>query len=163
IPQSVASTLLGAALTLKSGAFAAGDTIVEGPILNADQTGYGAAYRLYRAHDGRWLALAVPDASTWGRLLDVVRVAGLPAQPPAYRVGRGERQPTEALLEEAFSTRDAGTWVAALRAAEVPAELVAEDERGVFIARFLDDPVNRQLGRVVSFAWGARGTLEQPA
>jgi crotonobetainyl-CoA:carnitine CoA-transferase CaiB-like acyl-CoA transferase len=163
IPQSVTSTLLGAALTLKSGAFVAGDTIVEGPILDADQTGYGAAYRLYRTRDGGWLALAVPDGSTWARLLDVVGVDGLPAQPPPLRVRRGERQPAEELLEAAFSTRDAASWVAALRATDVPAELVAEDARGAFIARILDDAVNRQLGRVVSFAWGTRGTLEQPA
>jgi crotonobetainyl-CoA:carnitine CoA-transferase CaiB-like acyl-CoA transferase len=162
-PQSVTSTLLGAALTLKSGAFVAGDAIVEGPILDADQTGYGAAYRLYRTQDGGWLALAVPDGPTWARLLDVVGVDGLPAQPPPLRLRRGERQPAEELLEAAFSTRDAATWVAALRAADVPAELVAEEARGAFIARILDDPVNRQLGRVVSFAWGPRGTLEQPA
>jgi crotonobetainyl-CoA:carnitine CoA-transferase CaiB-like acyl-CoA transferase len=162
-PQSVTSTLLGAALTLKSGAFVAGDTIVEGPILDANQTGYGAAYRLYRTQDGRWLALAVPDASTWARLLDVVGVGNLPAQPPALRLRRGERQPAEKLLEEVFSTNDARTWVAALQAADVPAELVVEDSRGEFIARIFDDPVNRQLGRVVSFDWGPRGTLEQPA
>jgi crotonobetainyl-CoA:carnitine CoA-transferase CaiB-like acyl-CoA transferase len=163
IPQSVTSTLLGAALTLKSGAFIAGDTIVEGPILDAGQTGYGAAYRLYRAEDGGWLALAVPDEATWARLIDVVGVKGLPAQPPPLRIRRGERQPAEELLERAFSTRAAGTWVAALQAADVPAELVAEDARGEFIARILDDPVNRQLGRVVSFDWGGRGMLEQPA
>jgi crotonobetainyl-CoA:carnitine CoA-transferase CaiB-like acyl-CoA transferase len=162
-PQSVTSTLLGAALTLKSGAFVAGDTIVEGPILDADQTGYGAAYRLYRGRDGRWLALAVPDASTWARLLDVLGVDGLPPQPPPLRLRRGERQPVDQVLEEVFSTKDAGTWVAALRAADVPSELVAEDGRGAFIARIFDDPVNRQLGRVVSFDWGPRGTLEQPA
>jgi crotonobetainyl-CoA:carnitine CoA-transferase CaiB-like acyl-CoA transferase len=161
--QSVTSTLLGAALTLKSGAFVAGDIIVEGPIVDAEQTGYGAAYRLYRTGDGRWLALAVPDASTWARLVDLVGVDGLPAQPPPLRLRRSERQPAEKLLEEVFSTRDAGSWLAALQAAEVPAELVAEDTRGEFIARIFDDPVNRQLGRVVSFPWGPRGMLEQPA
>lgn len=163
IPQSVTSTLLGAALTLKSGAFIAGETIVEGPIVGADQTGYGAAYRLYRAHDGAWLALAIPDASTWARLLDVVRVGGLPVNPPPLRVRRGEVQPAEELLEEVFLTKDADAWVAALQAADVPAELVVEIERSEFNARIFDDPVNRQFGRVVSFEWGSRGKLEQPA
>lgn len=41
--------------------------------------------------------------------------------------------------------------------------MVVEDDRAGFIARLLDDPVNRQLGRVVTFEWGARGRLEQPA
>jgi crotonobetainyl-CoA:carnitine CoA-transferase CaiB-like acyl-CoA transferase len=162
-PQSVSSTLLGAALTLKSGAFVTDDRIVEGPILDAGQTGYGAAYRLYLGRDGRWLALAVSDAAAWARLRDVLGIDDLPARPPPLRLGRGERQPAEELLELAFSTRDASMWVAELQAAEVPAELVAEDERGAFIARIFDDPVNRRLGRVVSFEWGPRGTLEQPA
>ncbi len=40
---------------------------------------------------------------------------------------------------------------------------MVEDVRAGFIARLLDDPVNRQLGRVVTFEWGARGRLEQSA
>ncbi|HET6968572.1 MAG TPA: CoA transferase [Ornithinibacter sp.] len=160
--QSVSTSLLGAALTLKSGAFVAGGTVVEGPILDRQQTGYGAAYRIYEGRDGTWFALAVPDRATWQRLLDVVRVGGMPATPPALRTRRGERQPAEELLEAAFATRDAGEWVDELRAAGVPVEPVAEPDRAGFVARLLDDPVNQQLGRVVAFDWGPRGLLEQP-
>ena len=161
--QSVTSTLIGAGLTLKSGAFLADDTVVEGPTLDAAQTGYGATYRIYRAQDSRWFALAVPDAPTWMRLLEVVGRAGLPAEPPPLRGDSGVRQPAEERLEEIFAGRPAAAWVADLTAAVVPAEVVVEDDRAGFIARLLDDPVNRQLGRVVTFEWGARGRLEQPA
>jgi crotonobetainyl-CoA:carnitine CoA-transferase CaiB-like acyl-CoA transferase len=162
-PQSVKSTLIGAGLILKSGAFIAGDTVIEGPALDSAQTGYGAAYRLYLGQDGVWFAVAVPDAPTWTRLLDVLGVDGLPLQPPPLGQTGTLRTHAEERLEQAFGTRSAAAWVAALRAARVPAEVVVEDDRAGFIARFMDDPVNRQLGRVVAFEWGSRGRLEQPA
>ncbi|WP_041253829.1 CoA transferase [Frankia sp. EAN1pec] len=176
--QSVETSLLGAALMLKSGAFVADGAVVEGPVLDHDQTGYGAAYRIYRCGDGGWLALAVPDTAAWRRLRKAVAgggtageaVAGegaadvgLPQDPPPLRTRRGERQPAEELLEAVFRTGAAADWVARLQAAGVPAELVAEVDRTGFIARLVDDPVNQQLGRVVSFDWGERGRLDQPA
>jgi crotonobetainyl-CoA:carnitine CoA-transferase CaiB-like acyl-CoA transferase len=160
--QSVAASLLGAALTLKSGAFLAADRVVSGPTLDAAQTGYGAAYRIYAGRDGAWFALAVPDTQAWGRLRDVVRLDGLPAAPPPLRTGAGGAQPEEALLEAAFRTRDATDWVAELRAAGVPAEPVIEADRSEFAAGFVDDPVNRQLGRVATHHWGHLGRVDQP-
>ena len=162
-PQSVTSTLIGAGLTLKSGAFLDGDAVVEGPALDAGQTGYGATYRIYAGGDGAWLALAVPDAATWARLLEVVGADGLPDQPPPLRDGTGAGQKVEEVLEHVFATGPAAGWVQALAGAGVPAELVIERDRLGFIARILDDPVNTELGRVVSFDWGPRGRLEQPA
>jgi len=44
----------------------------------------------------------------------------------------------------------------------VPVEPVGEVDRTEFAARFLDDPVNRELGRVVTHRWGDRGRVEQP-
>jgi crotonobetainyl-CoA:carnitine CoA-transferase CaiB-like acyl-CoA transferase len=161
--QSVATSLLGAALTLKSGAFLAADRVVSGPVLDAGQTGYGAAYRMYSGRDGAWFALAVPDAQAWQRLREVVRLDGLPASPPPLRtIPGGGPQPEEALLEDAFRARDAAAWVTALRAAGVPVEPVVEADRSAFAAGFLDDPVNHQLGRVVSYHWGDRGRVDQP-
>ena len=46
--------------------------------------------------------------------------------------------------------------------AEVPVEPVVEIDRTAFVDTFVDDPVNRQLGRVVAYQWGDRGILEQP-
>jgi len=164
--QSVATSLLGAALTLKSGAFLTGDRVVSGPVLDARQTGYGATYRIYQGRDGAWFALAVPDAQAWHRLRDVVQIDGLPASPPPLRtdVAPGDHgpQPEEVLLEDAFRARDAAAWVTELRAAGVPAEPVVEADRSGFAAGFLDDPVNHQLGRVVSYHWGDRGRVDQP-
>jgi crotonobetainyl-CoA:carnitine CoA-transferase CaiB-like acyl-CoA transferase len=160
--QSVSSSLLGAALTLKSGAFLAGDRVVGGPVLDANQTGYGAAYRIYQAGDGAWFALAVPDARAWDRLRAVVRLTGLPSSPPALRTDGGALQPEELLLESAFRTRDASAWVADLRAAGVPVEPVATPDRTGFGSGFTADPVNRQLGRVVSYQWGDFGRVDQP-
>src|SRR5260221_681026 len=67
-PQSVHSTLLGSGMVLKAGSFAVGDTVVEGPVLDAGQNGWGAAYRIYQGSDGEWFALAVLDADAWERL-----------------------------------------------------------------------------------------------
>ncbi|MDT3444032.1 CoA transferase [Pseudofrankia sp. BMG5.37] len=201
--QSVSTSLLGAGLMLKSGAFvvnagdpadasdpadaggptrlggpgsdgapAGGATVVAGPALDAEQTGYGAAYRIYQAGDGAWLALAVPDAEAWGRLRDAVTaglpagrgtlLANLPATPPPLRTLPGERQPAEEILEAAFREDGAAAWTARLRAAGVPAELVAEVDRSGFVSNIVDDPVDRELGRTVAFDWGARGLTEQP-
>ncbi|MFC5752239.1 CoA transferase [Actinomadura rugatobispora] len=161
--QSVAGSLLGAALTLKSGAFRTADGVVGGPVLDAEQTGYGAAYRLYQGGDGAWFALAVPDERAWNCLREVTGLDGLPATPPPLRTGPSGPQPEETLLEDAFRTRDAAAWTAALRAAGVPVEPVPDADRTEFAAGFVDDPVNRRLGRVVGYRWGARGRVDQPA
>ena len=161
--QSVSSSLLGAGMTLKSGAFLAGDAVVGGPVLDAQQTGYGAAYRLYQGADGAWFALAVPDAATWLGLRTAVARDDLPRSPPPLRTQPGEgRQPEELVLEAAFRTKDAAVWVRELRAAGVLAEPVDNADRTEYSARFLDDPVNRELGRVVTYQWGERGQVEQP-
>lgn len=160
--QSVASSLLGAALTLKSGAFLAGDSVVGGPVLDAQQMGYGAAYRIYQGADGARFALAVPDAATWRRLRDVVARDDLPLSPPPLRTQLAGPQPEESALEITFRAKEAAVWVRDLHAAGVPVEPVDEVDRTEFTARFLDDPVNREMGRVVTHQWGDRGQVEQP-
>jgi crotonobetainyl-CoA:carnitine CoA-transferase CaiB-like acyl-CoA transferase len=44
----------------------------------------------------------------------------------------------------------------------VPVEPVDDADRTEYSARFLDDPVNRELGRVVSYQWGDQGRTDQP-
>jgi crotonobetainyl-CoA:carnitine CoA-transferase CaiB-like acyl-CoA transferase len=185
--QSVASSLLGAALTLKSGTFLAGDpvvsetvvsetvvsepeasgteasgTVVGGPVLDAGQTGYGAAYRIYQGGDGAWFALAVPDAAAWLRLRQAVARDDLPPAPPPLRTRPGGPQPAELALQEAFLAREAASWVRELGAAGVPAEPVDDVSRAEFAARFLDDPVNREMRRVATYQWDDLGQVEQP-
>jgi crotonobetainyl-CoA:carnitine CoA-transferase CaiB-like acyl-CoA transferase len=160
--QSVATSLLGAALTLKSGAFVVADRLVRGPLLDAEQTGYGAAYRIYQCADDKWIALAVPDQPTWERLRQIVGVDQLQTSLPPLRTEPGAPQPAEELLEKAFRGRLAPDWVDALRAGAVPVEPVPEPDRVAFAAGFLDDPVNRQLGRITSYEWAKVGRVEQP-
>ncbi len=161
--QSVSTSLLGSALLLKSGAFLADDQPVVGPVLDHDQRGYGAAYRLYQGGDDAWFALAIPDESAWTRLGEVVSIDDLPPSPPPLRNQLdAEPQLAEVLLEEAFRAKPAAVWVAMLHEAGVPVEPAVEKDRVEFIAGILDDPVNRQLGRVVGFPWGPRGLVEQP-
>jgi crotonobetainyl-CoA:carnitine CoA-transferase CaiB-like acyl-CoA transferase len=103
-----------------------------------------------------------PTRAPGDRLRAVAWLPGLPNSPPALRTDRTDSQPEELLLESAFRTRDGAAWVAELRAAGVPVEPVATPDRTGFAAGFTDDPVNRQLGRVVSYHWGARGPVDQP-
>jgi crotonobetainyl-CoA:carnitine CoA-transferase CaiB-like acyl-CoA transferase len=160
--QSVATSLLGAAMWLTSGAVRVGDRLVAGPTLDAGQDGYGAAYRLYACAGDTWLALAVTDQAAWDGLVEVVGAADLPPSPPPLRTAGDGPQAAEVVLAGAFAARTAGEWVAALQAAGVGAEVVEDLDRSAFSARFLDDPVNRRLGRVTSYAWGDLGTVEQP-
>ncbi len=87
----------------------------------------------------------------------------LPVSPPPLRTDDGAPQPEEQILERVFAGKEAAAWVAALRTADVPVEPVAAVDRTGFINGFLDDPVNRQLGRVATLDYGERGRLEQPA
>jgi crotonobetainyl-CoA:carnitine CoA-transferase CaiB-like acyl-CoA transferase len=162
--QAVSSSLLAGGLLLKSGAFVAAGThkVVAGPGLDAGQRGYGAAYRLYQGSDGRWFALAIPDDAAWARLRKLVDASDLPATLPPLRCDGAALQREEEQLETIFRVAGAATWVERLRHAGVPIEAVAEVDRTGFTAGFVDDPVNRQLGRVVTYYWGDRGRVDQP-
>jgi len=166
--QTVSASLLGAALTLKSGAFIQNGEVNGGLVLDADQTGYGAGYRIYRGRDGAWLALVIPDQRAWDRLRAIVGGPGLPSSPPPLRTSRdasrtaGVPSDAERVLEAAFATRDAAAWVSALRAAGVPAEPVVQADRTAFAAGFTADPVLVQRGRVISYEWGEHGRTRQP-
>lgn len=160
--QKVESSLLAAALTLKSGAFLRGGDAVAGPVLDAGQTGYGAAYRLYQGGDGAWFALVVPSDSAWASLRGLVD--GLPEALPRLRLQRGSgQQPEEKVLETAFAARPAAEWISALRDAGLLVEPVAPRDRTAFAAGFVTDPVNLARGGVAVHQWGDRGRVEQPA
>ncbi len=160
--QQVTSSLIGAGLSLQSGIFFAGDTLVEGPRLDDARTGYGATYRIYAGSDGQWLALVVPDSATWSRLRAALPAGTeLPAEPPPLRTGGQSADDSEAILEAVFAARPAAEWIATLSAAGVPVEAVLDADRRAFVARVLDDPVNRQLGRVMRYHYARVGQLDQ--
>ena len=161
--QRVATSLLGAGMLLHSGVFQRDGRLVRGPELDARQTGYGPGYRIYEAGDGRWLALVLPDPGAWGRLRSIPEAAGLPATYAPLRGGADDAaaRAAEGVLEAAFATAAADDWVARLRAVGVPVEHVEDVDRDRFRRGILDDPVNRQLGRVVEYETADWGHFEQ--
>jgi crotonobetainyl-CoA:carnitine CoA-transferase CaiB-like acyl-CoA transferase len=160
--QMVSTSLLGAGMLIQSGVFRRDGQVVRGPELDGNQTGYGPGYRIYQAADGRWLALVVPDRAAWDRLR---AIPGLEALPAEYRPLRQETgiDPTgaETLLEQAFAAAPAAHWVERLGDRSIAAEVVAEMDRDAFRRAILDDPVNRQAGRVVTYQVEDWGRFEQ--
>jgi crotonobetainyl-CoA:carnitine CoA-transferase CaiB-like acyl-CoA transferase len=158
--QSVATSLLGAGILVHSGVYLSDGALVAGPSLDAAQTGYGPGYRIYECGDGQWLALVVPSAAAWRRLAELAPV------PPQYAPLRGGALDDVALaaeraLEAALASGPAQEWVTRLRAAGSLAELIEAADRDAFRRKILDDPVNRELGRVVTYDTADWGRFEQ--
>jgi crotonobetainyl-CoA:carnitine CoA-transferase CaiB-like acyl-CoA transferase len=162
--QSVETSLLGAGILAHSGVFLRDGSLVTGPSLDAAQTGYGPGYRIYQCGDGQWLALVVPSQRAWRRLAGL-----LPPQarlPRAYAPLRGGSLDAvavaaERVLEDSFAAAPAAQWVRRLRSAGLLAELIEAADRDAFRRKILDDPVNRQLGRVVTYHTADWGRFEQ--
>ncbi len=161
--QRIRTSLLGAGMLLQSGAFWRDGEIVRGPSLDTDQTGYGAGHRLYRCADDTWLAVVVPSASAWSALRDLPGCAELPAAYAPLRGGvhHDDAVRAERVLEAALSTEPAATWCDRLRVVGVLAEVVDDVDRDAFRRRILDDPVNRELGRAVTYETADWGRFEQ--
>jgi crotonobetainyl-CoA:carnitine CoA-transferase CaiB-like acyl-CoA transferase len=161
--QQVATSLLGAGMLLLSGVFQRDGASVRGPELDAEQTGYGPGYRIYECRDGGWLALVLPGRETWARVRALPELASLPTEYAPLRGGTldATARDAERVLERAFATAPAAEWVARLRELEVPVEAVEAMSRDEFRRSILDDPVNRQLGRVAMFETPEWGRFEQ--
>jgi crotonobetainyl-CoA:carnitine CoA-transferase CaiB-like acyl-CoA transferase len=157
--QVVETSLLGAGILLHSGVFSRDGELVRGPSLDAAQTGYGPGYRIYKCGDGSWLALVVPTARAWQALRALV--PALPARYAPLRSGTPDSVSAETSLESAFGTGTAASWVARLRSAGVLTELIEPLDRDAFRRSILDDPVNRQLGRVACYDTADWGWFEQ--
>jgi crotonobetainyl-CoA:carnitine CoA-transferase CaiB-like acyl-CoA transferase len=161
--QQVETSLLGAGILLHSGVFSRDGTLVRGPSLDGKQTGYGPGYRVYEGGDGAWFALVVPSPDAWRRLGSVLDGVALPETYAPLRGGAGDAaaREAEAVLEPAFQAAPAVSWVARLRGFGLLAELIEPLDRDGFRRSILDDPVNRQLGRVVSYDTADWGRFEQ--
>jgi crotonobetainyl-CoA:carnitine CoA-transferase CaiB-like acyl-CoA transferase len=105
----------------------------------------------------------VPDPEAWARLRSLPEAASLPAAYTPLRGGADEAAAleAEAVLEAAFASAPAADWVARLHALGVPAERVEAMDRDRYRRGILDDPVNRQLGRVVEYDTADWGHFEQ--
>lgn len=161
--QRVDTSLLGAGLLLQSGVFLRDGACVRGPTLDGAQTGYGPGYRLYQAGDGEWFALVLPDEAAWSRLRTLPGAAALPVRYAPLRGGEhdADARRAELVCERMFASAPAAEWVARLRAAGLLVEPVEAMDRDAFRRRTLDDPVNRQLGRVTSYPVADWGQFEQ--
>jgi crotonobetainyl-CoA:carnitine CoA-transferase CaiB-like acyl-CoA transferase len=159
--QFVATSLLGAGVLVHSGVFLRDGELVPGPGLDARQTGYGPGYRIYQGRDGQWFALVLPDHQAWRRLASVV--SSLPAAYAPLRGGADDAaaRRAETVLEAAFTAAPAAEWADRLRGLGLLAELIEPLDRDGFRRAILDDPVNRQLGRVVSYQTADWGHFEQ--
>jgi crotonobetainyl-CoA:carnitine CoA-transferase CaiB-like acyl-CoA transferase len=161
--QQVATSLLGAGILLHSGAFLRDGELVTGPTLDGAQTGYGPGYRIYRGSDGNWFALVVPSPEAWLRLRDLPGAAPLAQTYAPLRGGPADAaaRAAEAVLEAAFAAAPAAAWVDRLQPLGLLAELIAPLDRDGFRRGILDDPVNRQLGRVTAYQTADWGQFEQ--
>jgi crotonobetainyl-CoA:carnitine CoA-transferase CaiB-like acyl-CoA transferase len=159
--QSVETSLLGAGILLHSGVLSRDGELLRGPSLDAAQTGYGPGYRIYQGGDGQWLALVLPTMEAWQALGDLV--PGLPREYAPLRGGAADSsaRAAEGVLEAAFATAPAARWARRLRSAGLLAELIEPLDRDAFRRGILDDPVNRQLGRVASYDTADWGWFEQ--
>ncbi len=145
------------------------------PLLDKEQLGLGALYRLYETPSG-WLQLAAVREHHWAALCGVLRRGDLVedprfATPEAREEHRAEL--TE-LLGSIFATDLASTWRAKLLAAGVPAELsvdMLDGEAFLFDSEFedlglitnYDHPILgnvRQAGNLITFA-GTPATQER--
>lgn len=159
----VTTSLLGAGMLLHSGVHLEDGRLVDQPLLDRAQTGYGAGYRIYRAGDDRWFALVVPDRACWARLRSV---PGLESVPEEYApVRRDSDDPAaiaaERALEAAFSAGPAAGWLDHLQRQGIPATAIEPLDRDRFRRAILDDPINRQIGRVASYHTPEWGHFEQ--
>jgi crotonobetainyl-CoA:carnitine CoA-transferase CaiB-like acyl-CoA transferase len=161
--RPVATSLLGAGMLLQSGVYQRDGRVVSQPELDAQQTGYGPGYRLYRAGDDQWLALVVPDGASWRQLCELLGTASLSGTYAPLRGGANDEaaRRAEHTFEEVFATAPAADWAERLRHSGVLVELIEPMDRDRFRQGVLDDPINRQLGRVVAFETAEWGHFEQ--
>jgi crotonobetainyl-CoA:carnitine CoA-transferase CaiB-like acyl-CoA transferase len=161
--QRVATSLLGAGMLLQSGVFQRDGELVRGPELDQQQTGYGPGYRIYECGDGNWIALVLPDREAWTTVASMPEAAALPATYAPLRGGANDAVAREAegVLESAFAAALAAEWVDRLRGLGLLIELVEPLDRDGFRRGILDDPVNRQLGRAVTYETADWGRFEQ--
>jgi crotonobetainyl-CoA:carnitine CoA-transferase CaiB-like acyl-CoA transferase len=138
-----------------------GSVRADRPSLDADQTGFSAGYRLYEAEEG-WLCLAALTDDHWEALLTAVGRPDL-----AGEVGAGGRlhgpdgrraadEELNGVLRTAFGSRSARSWVEALTAAGVPAEVSDPD----WVLGLFDDPELRERGWVTTYEHPVVGRMD---
>jgi crotonobetainyl-CoA:carnitine CoA-transferase CaiB-like acyl-CoA transferase len=130
------------------------------PVLDREQRGIDALYRLYETQDG-WLQIAAVDESHWPALGRAIRDEGLISDPRFKNADERvtNRAELNSILDAAFMQDTAANWRRALRAAGVPCEISADTWDGetmlfdeeLFRLGLVSEHVHPLLGRVRMF------------
>jgi crotonobetainyl-CoA:carnitine CoA-transferase CaiB-like acyl-CoA transferase len=124
---------------------------------DAEQYGWSALYRLYRASDG-WLCIAALDESSWKNLCEALDRPDLLsddrfATPEARRQNDGH---LVAELTTILGSRPASEWFRILDGQGIPCEISDPD----YVLRLFSDPEAEGIGLVASFAHRAVGNMK---
>jgi crotonobetainyl-CoA:carnitine CoA-transferase CaiB-like acyl-CoA transferase len=117
---------VGVGLLFQSQAFMTRNGLVAQPQLDQKRTGFGPFYRLYETKAG-WLCVCCTEDAAAQRLL---RLFGVAAPAALTKIVNCEQTPEAAelaaALESRMLARAALEWLALMREAQVPAEIVSE-------------------------------------
>jgi crotonobetainyl-CoA:carnitine CoA-transferase CaiB-like acyl-CoA transferase len=129
------------------------------PVLDPDQLGLDALYRLYETQDG-WLQLAAVRDEHWSALCRAVRREELAGDPRFEDRERRVEKRAEltGILEEVFMADLAVNWRRILRSAGVPCEVSVETWDGETV---LFDQELRRLGLVTEYDHPLLGRVHQ--
>ncbi len=157
--QFVDTSIVNAGLLNTSYAVARPDgSGFERPKLDGEQLGFSAGHRLYRTAEG-WLCLVCAGQEHWDELFAVL---GLPelVSDERFSSAQARKDNDQALcqiLADKFAGDSAANWFAALDAAGVPVEVVAQD----FGRKLHDEPWIQERGWTVSYDHPHVGKLDQ--
>jgi crotonobetainyl-CoA:carnitine CoA-transferase CaiB-like acyl-CoA transferase len=157
--QEVWTSLLNAALYVKSDVHLTEEGPADPPPVNKSQTGTGALYRLYETNDG-WIQVAGVKESHWPPFCQAVGRPDLETDDRFASAGsrHENRQELEALLEPVFKNMTALQWQRMFNAAGIPAEVSINSFDG---EKVLNDEENLRLGLVSETQHSTAGKLRQ--
>jgi crotonobetainyl-CoA:carnitine CoA-transferase CaiB-like acyl-CoA transferase len=157
--QHVTTSLLNAGAVFSSDHFLIGEGESRNPLLDKEQTGLGALYRLYRTFDG-WVQIAAVGPGHFGSLCSVLGCGDLVSDvrfsTPELRAAN--RNSLEDLLSPLFAKRTSQQVHLALEAAGVPSEIPLDTHGGETV---LHDAENEDLGLTVAYEHPLLGLIRQ--
>lgn len=126
IGQKVDSSLLGSQIALQS--FSIAHSLHNKKQFFSNPKRRYPTFAAYKAKDGRWVALGVPEQRFWPRLCRAIGLPNLECDPrfATDEARQGNSDTLVAILQEAFQARDRDEWVEWLAEHDVPAGPVYE-------------------------------------
>jgi crotonobetainyl-CoA:carnitine CoA-transferase CaiB-like acyl-CoA transferase len=157
--QELWTSLLDGAAMFASDAMLVDGAPAARPKLDADQTGFGACYRLYLTSDG-WIQIGAVEQRHWEGLCTALGVPELVTDDRFADAGARDRHrhQLEALLTPLFTHRTAIVWSRVLDDHGVPNEVPFDTKAG---ERALFDADNERLGLVAEYEHPMAGRMRQ--